>query len=198
MEEKKEDNICLQFMESIENKFKSRDYKYIYISHYTSFKIDGIDIDICIEKNNNIYKYTMESIYIETRDCGSDYESDDESDDESDNLIVLEREDFKTVLDLLIDIKVVINSYHFLDHRLLSPDEMMYAKLQRSFFPLSKDNECSVCYECTTEYSLCYHPICFQCRAKCIKKNNKLCPVCRKKNLKQFPRRLTFAKGYTF
>jgi hypothetical protein len=131
-------------------------------------------------------------------DDKSDDESDDESDNESDhNLIFLERENFKTVLDLLIDIKVVMNSYHFLDHRLLSPDELIFAKLQRSFFPLSKEYECSVCYECTNEVTMCYHPICFKCRIQCIEKNKLQCPICRKKNLKHFPTGLTFAKGYT-
>ena len=193
MEEQKEnDNICLQFMESIEKKIQTREGS-ICISHYTSFKIDGIDICIYIRKNNNFYKYSMETSYIKYN------ERDDESDDESDhNLIFLERDNFKTVLDLLIDIKVVMNCYHFLDHRLLSPDELMFAKLQRSFFPLSKDDECSVCYECTNEYTMCYHPICFQCRIKSIKKDKLQCPVCRTNNLKQFPEDLTFAIGYTF
>jgi len=181
-EKKKEDNICLQFIESIEKELLTCDAeKYICISNFTSIIIDGIEIDIHIRKYNNTYEYRMQTFKIEfTRNERDFY------------LTFLDKENFKTLLDLLIDIKVVMKSFHFLDHRLLSPDSLNFAKLQRSFFTLSKDNECSICYECTNEYTMCRHPICFQCRFSCIKQNNSLCPICREDNLKTFPEELTF------
>ena len=169
------DNICIQFVESIEKRLNHDEY--LSISFYTSVMIDGININVFLKKKNNLYKYVMESPFVN-------------NDNDDINLSFLEKDNFKTLLDLLIDIKIVISSYHFLDHKLLSPDQFNFAKLQRSFFPLSKENECSVCYESTNEYTICRHPICFQCREKTIKKNNHLCPICREDNLTKFPEEL--------
>lgn len=181
IEETKED-ICLQFVESIEKKLLTRDnHKFVNITDYSSFIIDGINIDVLIRKNDiNSYEYVMRTNYIT---CNK-YRQ---------NLIFLDKEEFKTLLDLLNDIKIVMSNYHFLDHRLLSPDELIFAKLQRSFFPLPK---CSICYESTNEYTICNHPICFQCRFKCIKLNNSCCPICRCNNLITFPEELTFEAPY--
>ena len=181
-EEEEDNNICLQFVDSIEKKLLTRNNNNIFISitDYTSFIIDGINIDILIRKYDNSYEYIMQTNWIK---CDK-YDI---------HLTFLDKDNFKTLLDLLIDIKIVMSSYHFLDHRLLSPDELIFAKLQRSFFPLPA---CSICYESTNEYTICKHPICFQCRFKCVKLNNSCCPICRNNNLKKFPEELTFEIPY--
>jgi len=185
--EEKPDNICLQFMESIENKISKADDAFFCITDNTFVIIDGIYVRIFIRKEQNkSYDYFIESKWI-TRS-----KSKNEDDDDDDDLRFLEKDDFKTLLDVLVDIKIVISSYRFLDHRLLSPDDLIYGKLQRSFFPLSKENDCSVCYQHTNGYTMCAHPICFQCRHKCIIKRNTLCPICREDNLNIFPRELTY------
>jgi hypothetical protein len=179
-EEEENENVYLQFIESIEKKLLTRDNKFISITDYSSFIIDGINIDILIRKYDNSYEYVMRTNYIT---C----------DKYNMNLIFLDKEEFKTLLDLLNDIKIVMSNYHFLDHRLLSPDELIFAKLQRFFFPLPK---CSICYESTNEFTICNHTICFQCRFKCIKLNNLCCPICRSNNLNKFPEELTFEAPY--
>ena len=187
--EEKEDNICLQFMESIEKKIsEDEDGNFICISNYTFAIIDGINVKIYIRKpHNKSYEYIIESIWIKRSK-----NEEDEDEDEDDSLRFLEKNGFKTILDVLVDLKIVMSSYRFLDHTLLSPDDLIYAKLQRSFFPLSKENECSICYQHTNGYTMCAHPICFQCRNKCIKKRSLQCPICREDNLTRLPRELTF------
>jgi hypothetical protein len=51
-EQPKEDNICLQFMESIEKQLKNDEY--ISISFYSCVIIDGININVYLKKNNNL------------------------------------------------------------------------------------------------------------------------------------------------
>jgi hypothetical protein len=183
-----EEKDCLQFIESITKQFNETN-EFICISRHTLAMIDGINVNIYIrrEKYNKSYEY---SYIIKSRWIMRSTKEYDE--DEIEYVRLLEKENFKTLLDLLIDIKIVMSNYRFLDHRLLSPDDLIYAKLQRSFFPLSKENECSICYEHTNEYTMCAHPICFQCRNKCIKKNSSLCPICREDNLNTIPRGLTY------
>jgi hypothetical protein len=57
-EEEEDNNICLQFVDSIEKKLRTRNNNNIFISitDYTSFIIDGINIDILIRKYDNIYE----------------------------------------------------------------------------------------------------------------------------------------------
>ena len=181
-EEKKEDLLFSQFIDCIEKECNDLNGEYGSISQYTSIIIDGINVNIFIKKKNNNYAYIMESIRVSYEDeyCDDDF------------LIFLEKLNFKTLADLLNDIKVVINTYHFVDHKLLSPDQFLFANMQRSFFPLSKGKECSICYESTKEYTKCKHPICYKCRESCLSNNNSVCPICRADNLKEFPEDLIF------
>jgi hypothetical protein len=183
-EEKKEDLLFSQFIDCIEKQCNVLNGEYGSISHYTSINIDGINLNIFIRKKNNNYNYMMESILVS-------YE-DEFGDDEY--IIFLKKEKFKTLADLLNDIKEVINTYHFVDHKLLSPEQFLFANMQRSFFPLSKDKECSICYESTKEYTKCKHPICYKCRESSISNNNSRCPICRNDNLKEFPEELIFTQ----
>jgi len=188
-EEKKEDLLFSQFVDCIEKECNVCIGIYTSISHYTSVNIDGINLNIFIRKKNNNYDYVMESIRVSK-------EEDDDDDDGEFNLIFLEKEKFKTLADLLNDIKIVINTYHFVEHKLLSPDQLLFANTQRSFFPLSKDKECSICYESTNQYTTCKHPICYQCRESSISNNKSRCPICRDDNLKELPIELYFKQCF--
>lgn len=181
-EEKKEDLVFSQFLDCIEKECNVYIGEYITITQYTSIIIDGINLNIVIRKKNDDYDYVMDSTCVY-------YENDE-------RLIFLEKGKFKTLVDLLNDIKVVINTYHFVDHKLLSPDQFLFANMQRSFFPLPKDKDCSICYETTKEYTKCKHPVCYKCRENCLSNNNSRCPICRVDNLKEFPEELTFTQNF--
>ena len=94
--EEKEDNICLQFMESIEKKIsEDEDGNFICISNYTFAIIDGINVKIYIRKpHNKSYEYIIESIWIKRSK-----NEEDEDEDEDDSLRFLEKNGFKTILD---------------------------------------------------------------------------------------------------
>ena len=113
-------------------------------------------------------------------------------DETTNHIILLERKDFSTITDLLKTIKIVKRDYKLINHDFLSPESVEYVNLQRIFFPIPTDKNCSVCYEFTTEYTVCRHPICFRCRYKCIESNKQTCPICREGKLKRFPNELAY------
>jgi hypothetical protein len=152
------------------------------LSRYTLFEIDGIQADVYIGKEAESYFYHFVAKNIE-------YVEDDDDGDDTDFLLI-EKNDFDTVVDVLEHIEKVRDTYTFLDFYLLSPEKKEMAKIHRSFLPLSQDKICSVCYEPTLEYTTCKHPICLKCREKCIANNRKMCPVCRSSQLRFYPTEL--------
>jgi len=100
--------------------------------------------------------------------------------------------EFKTVLSILEHIDDVKNNYKLIDCELKSPNNTKFIKLQRKIYPIPTDKNCSVCYEPTTEYTVCKHPICFRCRHTCIMSNNLVCPICRDGELRVFPTELSY------
>lgn len=179
----KEDDIT-RFAELIQNQLalEKPDGVMICITQFTCVEIDEIKVDIYVQKENNLYSYEINSVYSLV----------DNSDDDDINLILLQKDNFATVLDLLVDIEDVKKTYRFVEHKLLPPNKFEFAKLQRVFFTLSPDKLCSICYVPTIQHTICNHPICFKCREKCVKNNNKLCPICREKKVNVFPSRLNW------
>jgi hypothetical protein len=154
------------------------------ITEYTYTLIDGILVKIYIgkEKNKNTYTYhiTFPSYYIT---------SDDEEQEDRD-IYSYWKDECKNVLSILKDIEEVKTYYKFMEHELLSPQQIEYAKMQRTYFPMPPDKKCSVCYESTCQYTICNHLICFRCRFTCIESGNFMCPICRAKELRFFPSEL--------
>ena len=157
------------------------------LSRYTLFEIDGIQADVYIGKEADTYYYNFVAKNIE-------YVEDDESNndhiDNDTDFLLIEKNDFDTVVDVLEHIEKVRDTYTFLDFYLLSPEKKETARYHRSFLPISQDKICSVCYEPTLEYSTCKHPICLKCREKCIVNERKMCPVCRSSQLRYYPTEL--------
>jgi hypothetical protein len=156
------------------------------LTRYTLFEIDGIQSDIFIGKEgSDTYYYHFVAKNIEYEET-----NEDDEDTEDTDVILIEKNDFDTVLEVLRHIEKVKSTYTFLDFYLLSPKNKEIAKLHRSFLPLPPDKLCSVCYEPTIEYTMCRHPICLKCREKCITNKRKMCPVCRSTQLRLYPSEL--------
>jgi len=149
------------------------------LSRYTIFEIDGIQADVYIGKEAESFYYHFVAKNIEYVE--------DESNDEDTDVLLIEKNNFDTVLDVLEHIEKVRDTYTFLDFYLLSPEKKEVARNHRAFLPISQDKICSVCYEPTLEYTTCKHPICLKCREKCIVNSRKMCPVCRSSLLRFYP-----------
>jgi hypothetical protein len=154
------------------------------LSRYTLFEIDGIQADVYIGKESESYYYHFVARNIEY------FEDEDGNNMDDSDFMLLEKNDFDTVVDVLEHIEKVRETYTFLDFYLLSQEKKEVARNHRAFMPISQDKICSVCYEPTLEYTTCKHPICLKCREKCIVNNRKMCPVCRSSQLRLYPTEL--------
>ena len=178
-----EDSLS-KFAKLIEVQIENLDSDEIYttITRHTYLEIEGMQVDIHIGKEKYKDTYTY---YINFQNIISNNK------EQTDQSIYSYRKDgCKNVLSILEDIEEIKTYYKFLEQELLSPQQMKYAKMQRTFFPIPPEKNCSVCYETTHQYTVCKHPICFRCRYTCIQKNNLMCPICRKEELKIFPTEL--------
>jgi len=165
----------------------------INICNDSYVEIDGIPVDIFIIKKKISYNYKYNckiiiknSLIFLNNDADVDDEDEEDKDEEIEGVILFERTAYTDIRTLLEDIEV-FKTYKFIDHKLLYPEDMEYIIMQRSFFPIPVDKNCSVCYEPTNEYTVCKHPICFRCRYSCIVSKNVTCPICRKGKLERFP-----------
>jgi hypothetical protein len=183
IEKEKEEDSISKFAELIEYLFEIYKNKRGSITSYVDLELDEIKVDIYVTKKNNLYNYEIVSsnIILDENDENGD-----------DDVILLEKNNFTTIIDMLKDLENVKKTYRFVEHKLLPPKELEFAIIQRSFFTISPDKVCSVCYEPTIEYTRCKHPICFKCRERCIKSNNKKCPICRENNINILPFNLDF------
>ena len=157
-----------------------------HINAFTYTEIDGLPVDILVRKEKEKQTY-MFIIRIKNNIIFLDKNAT--------QINLLEWNEFRTITDLLKTIKIVKRDYKLIEHTILSPQEIEYMKMQRIFFPIPTDKNCSVCYEFTSEYTVCCHPICFRCRYKCIASNKKTCPICREGKLERFPSELTYLDG---
>ena len=181
-EEQKKKKLQKKIVKTIEAFLQENEDDTYCLSHYTLFEIDGIQSDVYIGKEDDLYYYQFVAKNIEYIE--------NESTDNNTDFLLIEKEDFNSISDVLEHIETVKNTYTFLDFYLLSPEKKETAKLHRSFLPLSQDKICSVCYEPTLEYTTCKHPICLKCREKCIVNDRKMCPVCRSSQLRFYPTEL--------
>jgi hypothetical protein len=184
-ETKEDEDIYSIFAELIEMRIENKnpEFDLVNITNHTEISIDGILVDIWVDKEDGLYNYRICSTII--------YLDGDDDDDDVEEVILYEKHDFDTLLNLQKDIHDVIKTHRLLEHNLLSPTEFEFAKFQRKCFPLSSDKSCCVCYEPTLEYTICKHSICYRCREKCVFNKNFTCPICREENLNAFPDQLT-------
>lgn len=192
--DKKKEELLLTFAENIKNVIDDYNSEEgVNICNDSYVEIDGIPVDIFIIKKKISYNYKYNckiiiknSLIFLNNDADVDDEEEDIKDEEIEGILLFERTGYTDIRTLLEDVEV-FKTYKFIDHKLLYPEDMEYIIMQRSFFPIPADKNCSVCYEPTNEYTVCNHPICFRCRYACIKSKNVTCPICRKGKLERFP-----------
>jgi len=160
------------------------DLHFVNICNYTYTVIDGICVYIYVRKEPFKLTYSYHITFSQH------YAISDNEELEDRYICSLKKKGCKTIQSILEEIEEVKTYYKFMEHDLLSPEDMKYAKMQRVYFPMPPDKKCSVCYEPTFQYTVCNHLICFRCRYTCIDSGNFMCPICRKKELKLFPNEL--------
>jgi len=87
---------------------------------------------------------------------------------------------FKQALELITNITT---KYKILNGDLESPDNYKELQIETCVLPYKDNEKCSVCFENTTDTTVCGHSICFQCREKCILNKQLNCPICRNENI---------------
>jgi hypothetical protein len=73
--------------------------------------------------------------------------------------------------------------YKILNGDLESPENYEELKLEECILPYSDNEVCSVCFDHTTDTTICDHYICLKCRDQCILKKHLDCPICRNANV---------------
>jgi len=179
-EEEDKEEFLSKYAEILEKRVNGNSPYRTNINHYSYVEIDGVSVDFWVEKEtDNTYSFfiTVVDDIIKKNDFNS--------------IILLQIKDFKDIRSLLQQIEIVKRDYKLIEHNILSPEDIEYVRMQRTFFQIPTDKNCSVCFESTNEYTICRHPICFHCRYKCVSSNINACPICRENNLKRFPNELT-------
>ena len=175
----KEKEFALQeFAKSIEwslSTIKYKHYRYTSITYFTGLKIDEIPLGILLGRNHKDYydcRFFIPDGVFELEDNASTF-------------YVYKKYKFKDVISVLKHIEEVKTNYKWIEHHLLCPKQIEFAKMQRIIY--TPDTDCSVCFEPTTQYTECNHPICFSCRYKCVASDNCYCPICKTGELEKFP-----------
>ena len=143
---------------------------------FTIIFIDGIQVKVKIQKNTKQY-YDMyifsKNIYFQ-----DEFEIDD-------LLHLYTKTGFNNIILLLNHIEYLKKTHVIYRNCFITRTE--YKKLTKTKENNDTDNECSICYKSTDEYTLCKHPICYQCRENCLIHNKIKCPICRQTELYIYP-----------
>jgi hypothetical protein len=118
---------------------------------------------------------TVESVNIK---CNYSYQGKDYS-----QPYVLYYRKYKSFQDALQIVQKITTKYKILNGDLESPENYEELKLEDCILPYREEERCSVCFENTTDTTVCDHYICFNCREKCILKKQLNCPICRNANI---------------
>ena len=144
--------------------------------HFRPYLVDGVLCYIVLYLKHSTL--TVESVNVK---CKYNYEG-----TEFNQPYVLyyhKYKSFKTALEL---IPKLTTTYKILNGDLESPTNYEELKLENCILPYSADERCSICFENTTDTTLCNHYICFHCRDKCITQKQNKCPICRRENILQY------------
>ena len=141
--------------------------------HFRPYSIDGVFCYIVL-----YFKYatlTVESVNIKCKYTyqGRNYKQP----------YVLYSCKYKSFKHALEVIQKITTKYKILNGDLESPENYEELKLEECVLPYSESECCSVCFENTTDTTICDHYICFNCREKCILQNQPNCPICRNENI---------------
>jgi hypothetical protein len=90
---------------------------------------------------------------------------------------------YKTLKHALEIITIITTKYKILNGDLESPENYTELQLETCVIPYNEIEKCSVCFENTTDTTVCGHSICLHCREKCILNRQMNCPMCRNENI---------------
>ena len=90
---------------------------------------------------------------------------------------------YRTILEALNFIEIVVSSYKIYNGDLVSKDSYDLMKLEETIVPYTDEQVCCVCNDNTTDITECKHHICLQCREQCILNDQHNCPICRKEEI---------------
>jgi hypothetical protein len=181
--------VISTFAENIEQLLDTEHRDGTYITCYSYVEIDGLPVDILIEKKN---KGRYKDVYLLKMKIVNDVIFLDNNDNKEEELLLLKSNEINTIENVLEYIEKIKKDYKLVDHTIFSPTEIENLKIKRTFFPIPTDKNCSVCDEATVEYTVCKHPICFRCRYNCIATNKHTCPICNFGKLNRFPNELIY------
>lgn len=182
------DKLISTFAENIKILLDTEHRDGTYITCYSYVEIDGLPVDILIEKKN---KGRYKDVYLlKMKIVNNAIFLDDNNND--DELLLLKSNEINTIENVLEYIEDIKKDYKLVDHSILSPTQIENTKTKRTFFPIPTDKNCSVCNEPTIEYTVCKHSICFRCRYNCIATNKHTCPICNFGKLNRFPNELIY------
>lgn len=151
----------------------------IILTIYVPIKIDGVEVYVCISKNNEEkYTYMLETANIHIF-------SSTNNDQRSRIVVFISDNYFESFIELLDELNIIKDTYVFLNENIISPQKYeLYLENPRICCSrLKKTEMCSVCFENTYIYTLCKHPLCFKCRDVWVQQKNVNCPVCRRKDV---------------
>jgi len=141
--------------------------------HFRPYAVDGVFCYIVLYIKYSIL--TVESVNIKCRfKCeGRLYNQP----------YVLYHIKYKTFEEALRIVQKITTKYKILNGDLESPENYAELKLENCVLPYGENEQCSVCYENTTDTTICNHAICLNCREKCILQQQLNCPICRNENI---------------
>lgn len=139
--------------------------------HFRPIKIDGINAYIVLYGKYKILN--VEAIYISCNvKVGGIIEKQQYS---------LYHYRYKTLHSALRKVERINKEFRIYNGELVSATCYNMLKLEECVLPYSETENCCVCYESTSDSTLCGHSVCLSCRENCIIKQKIDCPVCREK-----------------
>jgi len=142
--------------------------------HFRPVKIDGVYCYPIIHKSPRLVNIEAVNIYCEKKQL---------SDDDQLEKYSLYHTPYETIKQAVQIIEKLVATYKIYGGDLCPPAVYEMFKLEEVVLPYNEDQKCCVCFENTTDTTVCDHYICLGCRDICILKNKPDCPMCRKQNI---------------
>jgi hypothetical protein len=142
--------------------------------HFRPVKIDGVYCYPIIHKSPRLVNFEATNIYCEKKN---------QCDENSIEKYSLYHTPYKTIEQAVKIVEQISAKYKIYGGDLCSPDVYEMLKLEEVVLPYNEDQKCCVCFENTTDTTVCDHYICLSCREICILKKKPDCPMCRKQNI---------------
>jgi len=142
--------------------------------HFRPVKIDGVYCYPIIHKSPQIVNIEAMNIYIEKKNQCHEYSREKYS---------LYHTPYNTIEQAVQIVEKIVASYKIYGGDLCPPAVYDMLKLEETVLPYNEEQKCCVCFENTTDVTVCHHYICLACRDMCILKERTDCPMCRKENI---------------